>query len=125
MVKHGLEFTSAVSPPSLPADIASAVLGIHGLQPHIRPRLLSNPRPLRPVSGGSEVSYTPSQIAAAYNAKGLSVTGSGQVIALYELAFPQTSDLTQFWAATGSAQTTSNVETVDVAGGPGKLSKPR
>jgi hypothetical protein len=30
------EYTSAVTAPSLPADVSPIVLGIHGLQPHIK-----------------------------------------------------------------------------------------
>ena len=37
---HGAEFTSAVTAPSLPAEFASAIQGIHGLQPHLRPHPL-------------------------------------------------------------------------------------
>ena len=115
-VKGDGEYTSAVTAPSLPADVSPIVLGIHGLQPHIKRRPLSTPRALHPninLSG-----YLPAQIASAYNATGLSVTGAGQTIAIYAFAFPKDSDLTSFWSAAGGGQTTSNVQTVNVAGGP-------
>ena len=33
----GAEYTSALTPPSLPGEIAPSVLGINGLQPHLHP----------------------------------------------------------------------------------------
>ncbi|HXQ82037.1 MAG TPA: protease pro-enzyme activation domain-containing protein [Opitutaceae bacterium] len=115
----GAEYTSAVTAPSLPAELSASVLGIHGLQPHIRRRPLSTPRLHRASSqSASTATYVPAQIAKAYNATGLSVTGAGQTIALYELAFPQDSDLTAFWTMAGVSQSVGNVQTVSVAGGP-------
>ena len=109
------EFTSAVTAPSLPADIAAAVLGVHGLQPHLRRHPLGLPRALSPdLSSG----YYPGQIAQAYNAGSLSATGAGQTIAIYAFAVPQSSDLTSFWSTTGVSQSLANIQTVNVAGGP-------
>ena len=116
---RGVEYTSAVTAPSLPAGIAPLVLGVHGLQPHIQRHPLSTPRILGPDAQQVNLSgYLPSQIAKAYNADGLTATGAGQTIAIYGLAYPQTSDLTAFWTAAGVTQSLSNVTTVDVAGGP-------
>jgi hypothetical protein len=113
------EFTSAVTAPSLPSDLSPVVLGIHGLQPHIRRHPLSTPR-APPGSTINLSGYLPAQIAAAYNATGLSVTGSGETIAIYALAFPVNSDLTTFWADAGiTTQSLGNIQTVNVAGGPG------
>jgi len=113
------EFTSAVTAPSVPSDISAAVLGIHGLQPHIRRHPLSTPRLVHPNVGQINLGgYLPSQVAKAYNADGLSVTGSGQTIAIYALAFPQTSDLTAFWTTAGVTQSLSNVTMVNVGAGP-------
>jgi sugar lactone lactonase YvrE len=114
----GAEFTSAVTAPSLPAELSASVLGIHGLQPHIRRRPLSTPRQLQPRLTINVGGYTPAQVAAAYNATGVAATGSGQTIAFYELAFPSNSDLTTFWSDSGVSQSTANVQTVTVAGGP-------
>ncbi len=116
---RGAEYTSAVSAPSLPSGIAPLVLGVHGLQPHIQRHPLSTPRILRPDAQQVNLSgYLPSQVAKAYNADGLTETGAGQTIAIYGLAYPQTSDLTAFWSAAGVSQSLSNVTMVDVAGGP-------
>jgi sugar lactone lactonase YvrE len=115
----GGEYTSAVSAPSLPDDISPVVLGIHGLQPHIRRHPLSTPRPVQPASRLNLSGYLPSNISYAYNATGLSATGAGQTIAIYSFAYPAMSDLTAFWTAAQVSQTTSNVQMIDVAGGPG------
>ena len=117
--EDGAEFTSAVTAPSLPAELSASVLGIHGLQPHIRLRPLSAPR-LRDPRLQAEVvaSYLPSQVAKAYNANGLAVDGTGQTIAIYALAFPQNSDLTAFWSAAGVSDSLSNIQTIPIAGGP-------
>jgi sugar lactone lactonase YvrE len=112
------EFSSAVTAPSLPSDISPAVLGIHGLQPHIRRHSLSAPRA---PGGGQTINlngYTPAQISAAYNATGLSETGAGQTIAIYALAQPLTTDLTAFWSQNQVPQSLSNVQMINVAGGP-------
>jgi len=112
----GKEFTSAITAPSLPTSVSGAVLGFHGLQPHIRLRPLSIPRTPQPslqISSG----YTPSQVAAAYNAVGLSVNGTGQTIAIYALGLPEFSDLSAFWTSIGVAQTTANVTVITVGEG--------
>ena len=113
----GVDYTSAISPPSLPNNLVSAVRGIHGLQPYQR---LRQPRTvLLPLAGtGSSLPYYPAQIARAYNANTLSQTGAGQTIAVYAAAFPKTSDLTAFWATTGVAGSLANIQFINVAGGP-------
>ncbi|MGD1030252.1 MAG: protease pro-enzyme activation domain-containing protein [Opitutaceae bacterium] len=112
---RGAEFTSAVTAPSLPSDVAAAVAGIHGLQPHIRLHPIFR---RRPEAGGSVTPpYLPGQIAAAYGASGLNLNGSGQTIAIIENAYPSSSDLTEFWTA-ASTGTTPLVETVNIDGGP-------
>jgi len=113
------EFTSAITAPSVPSELSALVRGIHGLQPHIRRRALLNTRALQPDLQVNLSGYLPSQIAQAYNANGLNVTGAGQTIAIYGLAYPLNSDLTAFWSEAGVSQSLSNVTTVDVAGGPG------
>jgi hypothetical protein len=109
------EFTSAVTAPSLPTDISPFVLGIHGLQPHIRRHPFSTPRAGTTINISG---YLPSNIAAAYNATGLSETGSGQTIAIYALAFPVPSDLTTFWSDAGVTQSLSNIQNITIGGGP-------
>jgi len=110
------DFTSAVTAPSLPADIAEPVLDVGGLQPHIRmhpPRRLPQPAAVISAGGGY---YTPADIAAAYSVPS-NLTGAGQTIAVIADANVQTSDLATFWNTTGVAQTTANFTTVPVNGG--------
>ena len=58
------EFSSAVTAPSLPEDISRPVVGIDGLQPHIR----MHPPKHRPNAVTTYDGYfTPADIAAAYN----------------------------------------------------------
>jgi kumamolisin len=109
------EFTSAVTAPSLPSEIAAPVLGIHGLQTHLRLHRLTSAKTLRAqaVSG-----YSPGQILAAYNANLPGVTGAGQTIAVVGDAFPAEGDLESFWSATGVPQKYANITDVSVGGGP-------
>ncbi|HVU35372.1 MAG TPA: protease pro-enzyme activation domain-containing protein [Opitutaceae bacterium] len=111
------EFTSAITPPSVPTRLAGVIRGIHGLQPFQRLHL--RPHALQPLVGtGSSTPYYPAQIAQAYGATGLGLTGAGQTIAVYALAVPSTSDLTTFWSNAGVAATAANIQTINVAGGP-------
>jgi sugar lactone lactonase YvrE len=120
----GGEYTSAVTAPSLPADISAAVLGIHGLQPHIRRHPLSVGQPVAPNPHINLSGYLPANIAAAYNATGVSETGAGQTIAIYAVAFPALADLTSFWTSASVSQSVSNVTLINVAGGPGSSPDP-
>ncbi len=120
----GGEYTSAVTAPSLPADISAAVVGIHGLQPHIRRHPLSTRPPVSPNPNINLNPYLPANIAAAYNATGVSETGAGQTIAIYAVAYPAMADLTAFWSAAGASQSVNNVALIDVAGGPGNSPDP-
>ncbi len=113
---QGKEYTSAITAPSLPNEVAGAVLGLHGLQAHIRPKPLHLPSP-QATTGGS-LPYYPSQINKAYGSSSLGLTGSGQTIAIYSFAFPATSDLTKFWTTTGSSASSANVQNIVVGDGP-------
>ena len=113
------EYTSALSAPSLPADIGAPVLGIDGLQPHLHPRNHFMVAPaLRPQSQvNNSPPYTVPEIAKAYNANALPTNGSGQEIGIVIDTFPANSDLTTFWANNGVAQTLGNIEEIQVVGG--------
>jgi kumamolisin len=113
------DYTSAVSEPALPADLAPLVLCVGGLQPQNRLRhvgVAATPAPRDVV--GSGVYVTPDNLVSAYNIPA-GATGAGQTIAIVGEAPVQTSDLTTFWRTTGIAQVASNVTTIDVDGGPG------
>ncbi len=121
----GEEFTSAISAPSVPAAFSPLLIGINGLQPHIRAhrhfiRKLDLPNAL---SGGA--SYLPAQIAAAYDATALynaNIKGSGQAIAIVIDTFPSISDVSAFWKAAGVSQSTANLQFIQAVSG--QLPKP-
>ena len=111
----GTEYTSAISAPSIPAALAPTLVGINGLQPHIRAhadfmqKALAGPQP-----------YVPSQISAAYQATSLyadGITGSGQTIAIVDDTFVSPGDLLAFWKAAKVNQSLSNIEFVQAVAG--------
>jgi kumamolisin len=123
-------FVSATTAPSLPASLAPMVLGIDGLQPHIHPHKHSHR--VIPASPRSNAGVTPqtanqapyliNEIRKAYNADGVTVTGLGEKIAIVIDTFPNTADLTTFWALNTISQSLSNIEFVQVV--PGTLPTP-
>jgi kumamolisin len=124
------DFVSATTAPSLPAAIASRVIGIDGLQPHIHPHKHSHrvdshvPR----FSSGltpqiaNQPPFLVNEIRKAYNADALTVTGAGEKIAIVIDTFPNTSDLTTFWSLNTIDQSLDNIEFVQVV--PGTLPTP-
>ncbi|HZP59689.1 MAG TPA: S53 family peptidase, partial [Opitutaceae bacterium] len=113
------EFTSAVTPPSLPAEFSGAVLGVMGLQPHMRmhaklPALATHPHV---VTIGARQYLGPGDMMAAYNAPS-TLSGAGQTIAIIIDATVSNSDLQTFYSTVGSSQTVSNITTILVNGGP-------
>ncbi len=113
--KNGEEYTSAITAPSLPSDLADRVLSIAGLQPH---RRLKRPRLTRLAPqlyfGGAYGEYlTPVDIQGVYNFP-TNLTGSGQTIAIYEESPPQsTSEFSSFWSLIGSSQSLGNVTVIN------------
>ena len=59
-----------------------------------------------------------SEILKAYNADGLSVTGKGQTVAILIDCFPANSDLKKFWQRNNLPVTISQIEKINVKGGP-------
>ncbi|MBV8414389.1 MAG: IPTL-CTERM sorting domain-containing protein [Verrucomicrobia bacterium] len=115
---EGKEYTSAIDAPSVPATLSPILLGINGLQPHIRPhsRLIVKPSSLT----GTNPPYLPSQIAQADNATSLyssNITGEGESIAIVIATFPYTSDLVSFWTTYGVNQTINNIQFIQVVSG--------
>ncbi len=115
----GSEYTSALTPPSLPGEIASVVIGINGLQPHLHPRRHSYIVPaLQPQKLINNLPpYTVPEINNAYDANGVTSDGNGQEIGIVIDTFPASSDLTTFWANNGINQTLRNIEEVQVVAG--------
>jgi kumamolisin len=113
---RGEEHTSAVTAPSLPADLSGPALSINGLQPHLHPFLHSIRKAISPgKSIQNQPPYLVSEIESAY---GASVgNGAGQKIGIVIDTFPNNSDLTAFWADNGVPQSLSNIEKVQVVSG--------
>jgi kumamolisin len=114
----GVEHSSAVIAPSLPAAISGPVLGINGLQPHLRPRphsMIASGPPQKLI--GSQPPYTIGEVAKAYNAGGLRVNGNRQKIGIVIDTFPAASDLTLFWRDNTISQSLNNIEEVQVVSG--------
>jgi kumamolisin len=112
------EYTSAVSEPSVPAELSGVVLSVNSLQPQLRLRHISvAARPLPDDLVGGYVFVTPDNVASAYNIPAWA-TGAGQTIAVVGEAAAANADLASFWTATGSSQSTSRVTTINVNGGP-------
>lgn len=103
--RDGVEYSSAITAPSVPAAVASGILGINGLQPHVRMRK----NLVRPAAGSSLPAdgYLTPAVAQAYNASGLGLTGAGQTIAIVIDVVPSTSDLAAFWKKCGVSRTGS------------------
>ena len=112
------EYTSAISEPSVPAELAGVVLSVNSLQPQLRLRHISvaaQPLPDDGING--YVFVTPDNVASAYNIPAWA-TGAGQTIAVVGEAAAGNADLASFWTSIGSSQSTSNVTTINVNGGP-------
>jgi kumamolisin len=115
---EGGEFTSAITAPTMPTSLAPALLGINGLQPHLRPHKMTAAQEVRPLSLTSNAPpYIPSQILKAYNANALNLTGAGQTIAIVIDTFPADSDLTTFWSRCNISQSLSNIQKIQVISG--------
>jgi hypothetical protein len=78
---NGATYVSAASAPRLPASVAAAILGINGLQPHLRKRVHSRVAVKQPMLNNAAPFY-PSEILKAYGASSLTVSGAGQTIGI-------------------------------------------
>lgn len=115
---EGAEYTSAVTAPNIPATLSPLLVGVNGLQPHLRARkhaILKNNS-----LTGTNPPYLPSQIAQAYQAGALysaGVNGAGQSIAIVIDTFPLTSDLQTFWSTYHVNQSINNIQFIQVVAG--------
>jgi kumamolisin len=108
------EFTSAITAPSLPAEIAAPVLNVGGLQPHVRSHV---PKRVRKAIASAVTNdkgfFTPADITAYYRVPS-NLTGAGQTIAIIMDANVQPSDLTAFWSVSGLTQSIGNFTAISV-----------
>lgn len=108
---EGRSYHAARTHPSLPRQVATAVLGINGLQPYLKARkLLMRPQ----VVSGIQPPFLVGNILTAYNAANLGVTGSDQKIAILIDTVPSNSDLTAFWSHNNIPQSLANIEEINV-----------
>ena len=115
VASEGAEYTSAVTAPSLPAALAPSLVGVNGLQPHIRPHKIAHKDSLNvPYS----VPYLPSEILHAYNADTTGLTGAGQTIAIVIDVFPINTDLTTFWSQCGINRSLTSITEIPVPNTP-------
>jgi len=138
----GITYNAARNAPSLPVEVGSGVHAILGLQPfrrahkQFRRYVPPNGNRMSPEENGATEDgaadsasaaraiptpnianappYLVSEVLAAYNANGLSVTGAGQKIAILIDTFPADSDLKQFWQRNHLSVTTKQVEKINV-----------
>ena len=109
---HGEEHTSSTVAPSLPAEIEARVRGVHGLQPHLRPRKYSV-RTQAATHGGYAPFYI-GDVLNVYDVVASGLDGTNQAIAIIIDADPSSSDLKSFWTTNGVSQNLGNVTIVNV-----------
>ena len=116
----GSEFTSALTAPSVPMALAAAVLGVNGLQPHVRAHKQASAATMRPMSltAPNAPPYLPAEFLRGYNASLTGLTGTGQTIAIVIDTYATSSDLTAFWTRCGVSQSLANVQVINVPGTP-------
>jgi kumamolisin len=110
------EFSSIVSPPSIPDDLAPIVSSVKGLQP----QLIRHPHSqmAQQLQATDYLAITPAALATLYQAP-TPLTGAGETIAIIGDAFPSPSDLDLFWAQCGISDTPNSVSLINVGAGPG------
>ncbi len=102
---EGQVYVTAVSAPSVPAELSAVLTGVNGLQPHLHYHAFH----IRSQRTQANAGFTPAGIAVAYAANKLSQTGAGTTTAIIIDAFPNTSDLNTYWQDFGVSQSLSNI----------------
>ena len=108
----GRKFYAPNNNPEVPTSIASVISGVVGLDNHAvwRPfrqqkqvveKLASSNTASHTFPSGPGGGYSPSDILTAYNLAGVPADGSGQSIALFELAGYQVSDINAYTSQFG------------------------
>jgi kumamolisin len=119
VTREGQTYTAASDVPSLPEDVAGAVVHIGGLQPYRQAR--KHLRSHVQVGAQPEIANTPPylvpEILKAYDGAGLGLSGKGQEIAILIDTFPLDTDLTAFWTANGVAGSLARITKINVKGG--------
>jgi hypothetical protein len=104
----GNEYTAAVAPATVPAEIAPFIAGVSKLQPQNRVRPATMYQPI-----GTTGWYGPQYLLDHYGATGVG-DGTGQTIAIFGFQSPPSfADLTTYWAKIGSPHTLADVTIVN------------
>lgn len=127
LTKSGREFYAPSQNPEVPVSIASIITGVVGLNNlavwkpyHERKHSeLAHPSGTESHSypSGPGRGFAPNDLIRAYNLTGISETGSGQIIALFELASYQASDISAYTNQFGLPP--ANLKNILVNGGSG------
>lgn len=101
VLPNGQQFYAPDNDPEVPSPIASMISGISGLDNHAKWRpyrhqkeMAESPNPLpQAFPSGPGGGFSPSDLVKAYNLSGIPTDGTNQIIALFELAGYQASDI--------------------------------
>lgn len=123
---NGHVFHAPDSDPEVPAEISSLIHGMIGLDNHAVRRTYNRQKPVSHASeahasphghpSGPGGGYSPSDLLTAYNLSSVSLDGSNQAIALFELAGYQASDINAYTSHFGLPA--AKLTNVVVDGGP-------
>ncbi len=123
VTREGQTYTSASDVPSLPEDVAGAVVNIGGLQPQRQARKhLRSHIQVEPQAGDAQPAianappYLVPEILKAYDGAELGLSGRGQQIAILIDTFPLDTDLTAFWEANGVPGSLERITKINVKG---------
>ncbi|MGW3039882.1 protease pro-enzyme activation domain-containing protein [Kitasatospora sp. NPDC001159] len=110
---------------SIPADLASVVQGVSGLDNHaVRKTHLAKPNAVTPSAASATPSgMSPAQYTGAYNLNKTGADGTGTTVALWEFDGYKSSDLTTYdsqFGLTGPAVSTVSVDGANYDSAPGQ-----
>jgi kumamolisin len=111
------EYSSAVTAPAVPSELASVILSVNGLQPEFRLRPF-RPRVLAAPQAGvvdMDIYVFPSDVTDAYHIPA-SATGAGQTVAIVGQYAVLASDVASFRSASGLPAMTGTLEAIQVNG---------
>lgn len=123
VTREGQTYTAASDVPSLPVDVAGAVVNIGGLQPyrqarkHLRSYMQVKSEAAVEPAVANAPPYLAPEILKAYGGAGLGLSGKGQEIAILIDTVPLDTDLTAFWTANGVAGNLARIAKINVKGG--------
>ena len=104
MLPNGRQFYAPNDNPEVPHSIASVISGIVGLDSYAKWHSYIRPKKMNEISSAATQTYpsgpsggfAPGDLAKAYNLSGVTTNGANQIIALFELASYQASDINTY-----------------------------